>query len=173
MRTSFCHMTTAACTVAALACSSDGEPNGPDNSLCIIIEGSGQLVGDRSVLAGDGVFAFDDVDRPVEVGLYLFEMRDVEGGMRVDTQYQFTWENGDSFLTRDDAFFQPTIDVGVDRYTFKSEMLVVAGAGLFADQVGRKPLVLTATIEFGPPLTPGGRRTAEESFSVGGRVCPG
>ena len=161
---------TVGCTITALGCSSNGG-TAPDDADCITIQGSAQLTGNRAELMGNGVFSFNGVDRPVEAGLYLFAMREVPGGMFVDTQYQFNWDNGDSFLTRDEAFFQPGFEA--NQYTFKTELLFVAGAGVFADQVGKKPLKLTAIIEFGPPANPGELQTAEESFDVGGRICPG
>ena len=160
---------TVSCTITALGCSSDGGTE-PDDASCITIEGSAQLTGDRHTLHGDGVFRFDDDDRPAEVGLYLFEMREGQGGIFVDTQYQFTWENGDFFLTVDKVFFQPSLYA--DEYRFNVQMKITMGSGLFADQVGKQPLTLTATIQFGPPENPGGARTAQESFTVGGKICP-
>ena len=160
---------TASCTIAALGCSSDGGTD-PDDASCITIEGSAQLTGDRHTLMGNGVFRFDDEDRPVEVGLYLFEMREGQGGIFVDTQYQFTWENGDFFLTVDKVFFQPSLNA--DEYRFNVAMKITMGSGLFADQVGKQPLTLTATIQFGPPENPGGARSTQESFTVGGDICP-
>ena len=161
---------TVSCTITALGCSSNGgtEPNGAG---CITIQGSAQLTGSSAELMGNGVFRFDDEDRPVEVGLYLFEMQETPGGMFVDTQYQFHWDNGDFFLTRDWAFFEPLFEA--NQYRFKTELLFVAGAGIFADQVGKKPLTLTAVIEFGPPPNPGDLQTAEETFDIGGGICPG
>lgn len=161
---------TAAGVVACLACS-NGDPNGPEGPDCITIEGAGQLTGDINKLTGDGVFTFDGVDRDVEVGLYLFSTVPEADGLRVDTQYQFNFDNGDTFLTRHEAFFEPSLEP--DRYTFRSPLLVVAGAGLFADQVGKTPMTLTAVIQYGPPLNPGDLPTTEETFNVGGNLCPG
>ena len=161
---------TVSCTITALGCSSDGGTE-PDDRSCITIEGSAQMTGDRDKLMGNGVFRFDDDDRPAEVGVYLFEMREVPDGIFVDTQYQFIWENGDSFLTVDEVFFQPGLHAG--EYTFQVRMKITLGSGLFADQIGKKPLTLNATIEFGPPTNPGDLRTVKESFDMGGRVCPG
>ena len=162
---------TASCAITALGCSSNGGTTEFDDADCIRIQGSAQLTGNRAELAGNGVFRFDDEDRPVEVGLYLREMREVPDGMFVDTQYQFHWDNGDSFVTRDEAFFQPGFEA--DQYTFNTELLVVAGTGVFADQVGKKTLALTAIIEFGPPPNPGDPQTADQSFDIGGSLCPG
>lgn len=160
---------TASCTITVLGCSSDGGTE-PDDASCITIEGSAQLTGDRHTLHGNGVFRFDDEDRPAEVGLYLFDMREAPGGIFVDTQYQFIWENGDSFLTVDQVFFQPSLNA--DEYTFKVQMKITLGSGLFADQVGKQPLSLSATIQFGPPENPGDPRSTQESFTVGGDICP-
>jgi hypothetical protein len=162
---------TAACAVGFLGCSGNADPGGPDDPTCIIIQGVGQLSGDRDKLTGDHVISFDGVERPGEVGLYLFSMAPEEGGIRVDTQYQFNWDNGDTFLTREDAFFEPSFEA--DRYTFKSELLFVAGAGIFADQVGKKRLTLNAVIQFGPPPNPGDLQSAEETFDIGGSICSG
>ena len=161
---------TASCTILALGCSSE-EGTEPNGEGCVRIQGSAQLTGNRAELMGNGVFRFDDEDRPAEVGLYLLEMREAPGGIFVDTQYQFHWDNGDSFVTRDEAFFEPGFEA--DQYTFNTELSFVAGAGLFADQVGKKPLALTAIIEFGPPPNPGDLQTTEQSFDIGGSICPG
>ena len=160
---------TVSCTVTALGCSSDGGTE-PDDASGITIEGSAKVTGDRAKLTGSGVFRFDDEDRPAEVGLYLFDMREVPDGIFVDTQYQFIWENGDSFLTVDEVFFQPSLNA--DEYTFKVQMKITLGSGLFADQVGKQPLSLTATIQFSPPENPGDLRRTQESFTVGGQICP-
>ena len=159
---------TASCTIAALGCSSDAGTE-PDDASCIAIEGSAQLTGDRHTLHGNGVFRFDDEARPVAVGLYLFEMREDRGGILVDTVYQFLWENGDSFLAADRVFFDPTLHA--DEYTFQVQMKITLGSGLFADQVGKQPLSLSATFRFGPPENPGDPRSAQESFTVSGRIC--
>lgn len=162
---------TASCTITALGCSSTGGTVPPDDAGCIRIQGSAQLTGNTGEMMGNGVFRFDDEDRPVDVGLYLFEMREDPEGIFVDTQYQFHWDNGDSFVTRDWAFFEPGFEA--DQYRFKTELLFVEGAGIFADQVGKKPLTLTAVIEFGPPPNPGDAQTTEQTFDIGGSICPG
>ena len=158
----------AGCLIAA-ACSSNTQATGPDENLCITVRGEGQTSGDRHKLRGDGVFRFDGVERNVKIGLYLFEMREGDGGIHVATQYQFNWDNGDSFLTSDDVFFEPGLEP--DQFRFSVKMRIVSGSGIFAGQEGQDPISLDATIRFGAPRNPGDARSAEEQFTVSGEIC--
>ena len=168
--TLFCLRTTAAagCLIAA-ACSSSTPATGPDENVCITLRGEGQTSGDRNKLRGDGVFSLGDVEQNVKVGLYLFEMREGQDGIHVATQYQFNWDNGDSFLTSDDVFFEPGLEP--DEFRFSVKMRIVSGSGIFAGKEGQSPISLDATIRFGAPRNPGDARSAEEEFTVSGKVC--
>ncbi len=159
------------CIAFQSACSSDSGVNGPDpNFQCISISGSGSTVGDRDKLMGDGTFRFNDEVRPAQVGIYFFEMFDApNGGMNVSTQYQFVWPNGDGFLSRDDVFMEPTLEP--EQFKFNVRMTIVSGTGLFAGMAGEQPIDLAATVEFGPPATPGDPKSATEVFTVAGQLC--
>ena len=156
------------CLIAA-ACSSSTPAIGPDENICITVRGEGQTSGDRHKLRGDAVFSLDGVEQDVTVGLYLFEMREGEGGIHVATHYQFDWESGDSFLTSDDVFLEPLLEP--DQYRFNVRMRIISGSGIFAGKEGEAPISLDATIRFGPPRNPGDARSAEEQFTVSGKVC--
>ena len=157
--------------LAVAACSSDGDTGlEPPNLACVRVTAIGETDGDRDVLSGVGVFRFGDVERRAQASLYLFEMKDVEGGLLVETLYQFNWDEGDQFLTSDRVLFEPR--PGVDKFEFTVEMTIVAAAGTFADMVGDQPLSLTATIEFGPPVAPGEPKSAAEEFTIDGKICP-
>lgn len=153
------------------ACSSESGLVVADPSFqCVSITGSGSTVGDRDKLMGEGMFRFNDEERPAQVGIYFFEMLEApNGGMNVSTQYQFIWPNGDGFLSRDNVFFEPALEP--EQYKFNVRMTIVSGTGLFADMTGEQPIDLAATVEFGPPLNPGDPDTATEQFTVAGRLC--
>ncbi len=155
----------------ASACQSTEAPNAPAPDLaCVQITGAGTTNGDRNLLKGDGVFRFGDTERAGKVGLYLFAMTPaVNDGFDVDTQYQFHWDGGDSFLTKDQVYFEPVLEP--DTYRFSVQMTIVVGSGIFAGMIGQKPLVLTAEMKFGPPANPGDAMTAVEQFEVGGTIC--
>ena len=169
MRPLLLRTTAAAGCLIAAACSSSTQAVGPDENVCITVRGEGQTSGDRHKLRGEGVFRFGDVERNVKIGLYLFEMREGDGGIHVATQYQFNWDNGDSFLTSDNVFFEPGLEP--DQFRFSVRMRIVSGSGIFAGQVGQDPIALDATIRFGAPRNPGDARSVEEQFTVSGLVC--
>jgi len=152
------------------ACGGEGDPTNALGNLCLSIRGSGETVGDRNRLMGNGMFTIGNEQLPAEVGLYLFEMSPAaNGGMDVETEYQFNWDNGDSFLSQDEVFFEPTLIA--DRYTFNVRMTIISGTGRFKGLAGQQPIALSAIIEFGPPANPGDPRSAREEFTVGGSVC--
>ena len=163
-----CATAAAGCLIAA-ACSSSTQAIGPDENICITVRGEGQTSGDRNKLTGEGVLHLDDIERNVKIGLYLFEMREGDGGIHVATQYQFIWDNGDSFLTSDDVFFEPGLEP--DQFRFSVKMRIVSGTGMFAGREGQAPIALDATIRFGAPRNPGDVRSAEEQFTVSGEIC--
>ena len=164
-----CALAVATAGLIAVGCSADSPPIGPGDSACVTLRGEGQTSGDRHKLAGEGIFRFGDVVRNATVGLYLFQMREADGGIHVDTQYQFNWDNGDSFLTSDAVFFEPGLRP--DEHTFEVKMRIVSGSGIFANMEGQNPVTLTATMQFGAPRNPGDARSAEEQFSVSGELC--
>lgn len=154
-----------------VACASEEGGTGPDPQVqCVAVNGAGQTEGDRTRLVGVGNFTFDGLARPADVGLYLFEIHPGPNeGLLIDTQYQFNWDNGDSFLSRDEIFFERTLED--DNYRFSVAMTVVSGSGMFAGFEGRKPIGLTGQMRFGPPVEPGDPPSAFESFSIQGTVC--
>jgi len=153
-----------------VGCSGGTDAVMPPANACMAILGSGETHGDRNKLMGTGTFTFDGVQLTGQVGLYLFEMRAASnGGYDVDTQYQFIWDNGDSFLTSDKVFFEPGLEP--DLFRFKVRMTIVSGTGRFAGHVGEQPIALNAEIRFGPPPTPADPKTADESFQINGSVC--
>ena len=112
-----------------------GEELGPNEDSCIVVQGTGHLVGDRLKLKGEATVTFDGVERHASVGLYLFQMTEnPDGGMTVSTQYQFNWDNGDSFLSKDQASFEP--DIEPDTWRFNVKLEIVAGFGLFEGKEG-------------------------------------
>ena len=137
---------------------------------CVALTGAGTTQGDRNQLAGDGVFRFNEAERPGLVGLYLFDISPADNnGLNVDTKYQFHWDGGDSFLSQDVVYFEPTFDP--DTYRFSVQLSIIAGSGIFSGLVGSNPITLTAEMTFGPPATPGGVMTVTETFEIGGNVC--
>lgn len=153
-----------------LGCSDSTGQQFADQSSCIQISGLGQTSGNTHVLKGDGVFEFDGVARPTAVGLYLFEMNPTaDGGFDVKTQYQFSWEGGDSFLTSDWVLFDPGLEP--NKFSFNVDMTIVSGSGLFAGREGKTPIGLDAEITFLPPPNPGDLTVVNEQFRVSGRLC--
>lgn len=156
----------------ANACGAEDTGTRPDPEVqCVAVRGSGATEGDRTRLVGTGDFTFDGVTRPAEVGLYLFEIRPgPNDGLLVDTQYQFNWPNGDSFLSSDEIYFERTLED--DNYRFSVAMTVVSGTGMFTGLEGRQPIALIGHLRFGPPRELGDPASAYESFTVQGTVCP-
>jgi len=137
---------------------------------CVQLVGDGTTHGDRNQLAGGGMFRFGEVERAGQVGLYLFDMIPAaNNGLDVETKYQFHWDGGDSFLSQDKVYFEPTFEP--DTYRFSVQLSIIAGSGIFSELVGERPLTLTAEMKFGPPEVPGGVMTANEQFALGGTVC--
>ena len=159
--------------LAVVACSSDGDGGlEPPNLACVRVTATGQTEGDRDVLSGVSVFRFGNVERRAQTSLYLFEMKNVEGGLLVETLYQFNWDKGDQFLTSDRVLFEPRPGAVADEFDFNVEMTIVSAAGTFAGMEGDQPLALTATIQFGPPVAPGEPMSAVEEFTIDGKICP-
>jgi len=140
------------------------------NGDCVVVTGVGQTDGDILRLAGGGTLDFDGVERAVQVALYLFDLKeDGEGGLRVQTQYQFTFSNGDSFLSRDLASLRPSIFPG--EYLFAIKMTIVSGLGAFSGMEGERPLALKAKMVFTDPAQPNLPMKAHEEFEIDGLVC--
>lgn len=163
----------ASCLAAATgtACSSDGAtaPESP-NLACVNVTGAGETVGDRDVLKGENAFKFGNEERVGQVSVYLFEMEELDNGrIRVPILYQFNWDKGDAFLTEDLVVLEP--GPLPDHFEFHVFMTIVSGQGIFAGLEGQQPIVLTASIEFGPPDAPGDSRAAIEQFELSGKIC--
>lgn len=163
------HLAIASCFYA-LGCGGEAGPGSPERTGCVSVTGQGKTMGNANLLTGGGRFSVGSVESDVEVGLYLFQrIPDPEGGIRVKTQYQFLWENGDTFLTADWVNFEPTLRP--DEFTFNVDMTVASGSGIFRNSVGKKPISLTATIIFTDPENPADPPAAEEHFDLSGSVC--
>jgi len=162
---------TAAALAGAVACASQPGVQAPDANLpCLSLTGAGETVGDRHRLKGSAIFNFEGEERTVQVGLYLFDMTPTSvGGLLVDTQYQFNLGNGDSFLTRDDVHFDPTLESGT--YNFNVPLTIFDASGMFSHLVNKRPVALSAEITFGPPRNLGDAQSAVEFFEVSGRIC--
>ncbi len=139
---------------------------------CIEVRGQGTTEGTIRDLMGSGTFTFGDEERDGEVGIYLNDLvENNDGTLNLTIIYQFFWSHTDFILTQDPVQFIPGLQP--DTYEFSVPMTVTSGGGVFEDQVGRQPLRLDATIQFGPPPGPGELKTANEEFRLGGRLCEG
>ena len=154
----------------ALACSdSSTDTSGEDQ--CVIVSGNGQTVGTTQTLMGTGDFKFDGLNRPADVGLYLFDLVDLDDTRkRARLVYQFLWENGDSFVTNDPDVIMSRSLQG-DQFVFKVSMTITIGTGAYKSMAGQRPFSLDGEITFGPPAEPNGPATASEEFQMGGRLC--
>ncbi|MCH7683970.1 MAG: hypothetical protein IIB35_09710 [Gemmatimonadetes bacterium] len=166
-------VTVASCLAAAAgtACSSDAvtAPGGPE-LVCVAVTGEGATVGDRDALKGENTFRFGNEERVGQVSVYLFEMEELDNGrIRVPILYQFNWDRGDAFLTEDLVVLEP--GPLPDHFEFRVFMTIVSGQGIFAGLEGQQPIVLSASIEFGPPDAPGDARAAIEEFELSGKIC--
>lgn len=166
-------VTVASCLAAAAgtACSSDAvtAPRGPE-LVCVAVTGEGATVGDHDALKGENTFRFGNEERVGQVSVYLFEMEELDDGrIRVPILYQFNWDRGDAFLTEDLVVLEP--GPIPDHFEFRVFMTIVSGQGIFAGLEGQQPIVLSASIEFGPPDAPGDARAAIEEFELSGKIC--
>lgn len=169
----FARVIVASCLAAftGTACSSDGAtaPGSP-NLACVTVTGEGKTVGDRDALKGENAFKFGNEERVGQVSVYLFEMEELESGrIRVPILYQFNWDKGDAFLTEDLVVLEP--GPLPDHFQFRVFMTIVSGQGIFEGLEGKQPIVLSASIEFGPPDAPGEARAAIEEFELSGKIC--
>ena len=160
-----------------LGCGSEGNSPFGLNDTCMQVDGHGETEGHVRSLAGSGVFHFDGVERPAKVGVYLNNLRTLDGDFdnlgedrkRVDIVYQFWWENGDMLLTEDDVILWPLLEDG--DYEFSTSLLVKSGQGMFAGMEGRRILKFSAVLEFGPIIPEQGLGAVSEHFQIGGTLC--
>lgn len=163
--------------VAGCGETDDGGPLAPDAD-CVEIHGSGETHGHVRSLAGHGSFTFDGNARAAQVGVYLNNLRDVEGEgdggdgrKRVDIVYQFWWDNGDMVLTENHVYLRPLLEEG--RYAFDANLFVKSGLGMFAGMEGQHAFDFSAELHFGPPEPGRSLGSVTERFTAGGTVCRG
>ncbi len=137
---------------------------------CIELRGHGATTGHVRSLVGSGDFTFDGVPRTAHVGVYLNRLHDIEQGRKkVNIVYQFTWPNGDMFLTENDVILWPHLQE--DHYEFEANLFVKSTRGIFEGLEGQNIMDFKAELVFGDILPLQGLGAVDESFTMTGTVC--
>lgn len=149
---------------------SDGPTVVAPGEGCFELIGSGQTTGHVRSLVGSGDFTFDGVSRSAHVGVYLNRLHDIEHGRKkVNIVYQFTWPNGDMFLTENDVILWPHLQE--DHYEFEANLFVKSTQGIFEGLENTHILDFKAELVFGDILPMQGLGAVDESFTMTGTVC--
>lgn len=160
--------------LAALLLAACGGSDGPTVTApgedCFELKGSGSTTGHVRSLVGSGDFTFDGEPRRAHVGVYLNRLHDIEQGRKkVNIVYQFTWPNGDMFLTENDVILWPHLQE--DHYEFEANLFVKSTRGLFQGLEGQNIIDFKAELVFGDILPMQGLGAVDESFSMAGTIC--